>query len=79
MGGVGGDPGGCLSKTLFTYTLGPILTIVYLGGIATAIAGGFAQKTVRAPAASAPPPQPQLQVAPTAGPGSVGMVLLGTF
>lgn len=85
MAGVGGEPAGCLSKAAYTYSLGPILTLVYLGGIATAIAGAVAKKDVvrpagaAGPAGPAPPPAPALQVSPTVGPNSAGMILLGTF
>lgn len=82
MAGVGGEPAGCLSKAAYTYSLGPILTLVYLGGIATAIAGAVAKKDVVRPAGAAgpaPPPAPALQMSPTVGPNSAGMILLGTF
>jgi hypothetical protein len=81
MGGVGGEPAGCLTKAAYTYSLGPILTLIYVGGIATAIAGAAAKKDIVRPAGEPAPaaPAPSLQVAPTVGPGSAGMILLGTF
>lgn len=85
MAGVGGEPAGCLSKAAFTYTLGPILTLIYLGGMATAITGAFVKKDVLGPAPGtpgapgSPPPPPSLQLAPTVAPGGAGMLILGTF
>ncbi len=82
----GGAPADCLSKAFYTYGIGSLLMIFTAGGIATAIAGAFVQKTVTVPAstpsstpASAPPPGPELRLTPTAGPGSAGLILLGTF
>mgnify|MGYP000172625753 CR=1 FL=1 len=88
MAGVGGEPAGCLSKAAYTYSLGPILTLIYVGGIATAITGAFVKKDITRPAASvsgappgasAPAAPPALQFTPTVGPNGAGMLILGTF
>jgi hypothetical protein len=85
MAGVGGEPAGCLSKAAYTYSLGPILTLIYVGGIATAITGAFVKKDVMGPAPAATggspaaPQPPAFQIAPTVGPSGAGMLILGTF
>lgn len=74
----GGDPNGCLSKAAYTYSFGPILTIITVGGIATAIAGGIAKKRVPVTAPATPTAVP-VQVAPSVGPGTGGLTFSGRF
>lgn len=81
MGGVGGEPGGCLSKFAYTYTLGPLLTLFTVGGIATTIAGLVTMFAGAGKSASyaAAEPAPKLQVAPSLSPGGAGLIVLGSF